>query len=207
MGPYGPSNDWDFAQGPGLLNIPGYSAHDDRGGTANSFILTAMQKSGVAYGINPYNGGLLWSKYVAGGGTEWGSALDINDKSALYVATNNQSHVTNHLANGSTWNGGAWTKLDVKSGSIKWQVPTTGNDLTGGGGASAQGAVTFTNRVILGGSYSGYFTAHDAATGKQLWSYNTGKPIAGGPAVFNEMVYWGTGYGTGSGRLFAFSIP
>ena len=69
--------------------------------------------------------------------------------------------------------------------------------------------MTFVNRVVLAGSSSGYFTARSARTGDLLWTFNSGQYVAGGPAIFRDTVFWGTGYrstGTGKPTLFAFSV-
>ena len=53
---------------------------------------------------------------------------------------------------------------------------------------------SFTNRVVFAGSSSGYFVALDANTGLTYWKFNSGNAVAGSPAIFNETLYWGTGY-------------
>ena len=214
--PYGPSTDYDFASQPNFMKLPDFvGVPDDRGGTSAELILGAGQKSGIYWALNPANGGLFWSRKIGNGGIEWGSAFNLTTHHAIFVALNNTGHYTNRLAgqNGRsvTWNAGAVASLDIATGNFWWQVPAYGNDLSNPAvGSTAQGAVTSTNRVVFSGSSSGYFTARAAATGDLLWTYNSGSYVAGGPAIFKDAVFWGTGFrttGTGKPTLFAFDIP
>jgi alcohol dehydrogenase (cytochrome c) len=72
---------------------------------------------------------------------------------------------------------GAVRALDPTSGRMQWefklkQAPWAGVMSTGGG-------------VVFGGSFEGVFFALDAATGKPLWDFQTGGPIAANPISFN----------------------
>jgi outer membrane protein assembly factor BamB len=133
----------------------------------------------------------------------------------VFVALNNPSYVTNTLAgrNGVpvTWNGGAWGALNIVTGQKVWQIPAYGNDLvTPSKPSSAPGGLTFTNRVVFAGSSSGYFVALDANSGYTYWTFYSGGTVVSSPAIFNETVYWGTGYarnGIGKHMLYAFSVP
>ena len=40
----------------------------------------------------------------------------------------------------------------------------------------------------------GHMRALDAATGKILWSFESGGSVASGPAIADGMVFWGSGY-------------
>jgi alcohol dehydrogenase (cytochrome c) len=66
--------------------------------------------------------------------------------------------------------------LDVTTGKMKWEFrlqepPWAGVLATAGG-------------VVFGGSNEGNFFALDAATGKPLWDFQTGAPIAANPISF-----------------------
>jgi len=51
----------------------------------------------------------------------------------------------------------------------------------------------------------------DAATGKVLWSFDSGGSVIDGPAIADGVVYWGSGYpkvnGTANNKVYAFSMP
>ena len=210
-------NDVDFAQAPVVAYVPNFTGvRDDRGGTSANYLVGAGRKDSHWYAVNPANGGLFWSTYIGTGGMEWGSALNTADHNQLYVALHNPDHVSQTIggisnANPHTWNSGAWESLDIRTGKSKWMVQTVGQDLVNPAyGGAAPGCVTFTNRVVLAGSTSGYFVAMDANTGTKYWWYPTGGTVVSCPAVYNETIYWGTGYarhGVGKHMLYAFAIP
>lgn len=207
--------DSDFASAPNLMYDASFTGvPDDRGGKSASYILGAGEKSGTYWALNPANGGLFWSTFVGKGGIQWGSATNLDDHNLAFVALDNEAHSSNTLVgrNGVPvkWSGGAWGALNIATGAISWQIPSLGQDLTTPAYASnAQGGVSFTNRVVFAGSSSGYFVALDANTGQTYWTFNSGNTVAGTPAIFNETVYWGTGYKKSAGvnMLYAFSIP
>jgi polyvinyl alcohol dehydrogenase (cytochrome) len=214
--PFSPSPDYDFASQPNLATVPGFTGvRDDLGGLSQGVILGAGQKSGVYWGMNPADGGVFWSALIGHGGIQWGAALDRDTHETAYVPLNNNLHDTNRLVaqNGVAvrWNAGAWAAVDLKTGTIDWATPAYGQDLkTPAFGATSQGAAAFTNNVMFAGDSSGYFAAINPASGKLLWTYNSGAQVAGGPAIFNETVYWGTGTQTipaGQPTLFAFAVP
>lgn len=214
--PQGP--DFDFGSAPNLAWVPNFVGMlDDRGGRSANYLVGAGQKSGTYWGMNPINGGLFWSANVGGGGILWGSAVDTDDGRLIFASIDNgRPHLTNRLAgqNGVpiTWNAGAWGGIAMTTGKMVWQIPSYGQDLRAPAfGSSAGGPNSFTNRVLFTGSSSGYFTALDATSGNRLWTYDSGGTVESAPAIFNETVFWGTGYtragGVSNHRLFAFAIP
>jgi polyvinyl alcohol dehydrogenase (cytochrome) len=214
--PNPPGNDTDFASAPNLTWLPNFvGVSDDRGGTSASYLLGAGQKNSMYWALNPADGGLFWSTNIGIGGIEWGSALDLDDSNMVFVSLNNPEHVSNTLAgrNGVPvkWNGGAWGALNITTGKMVWQIPAYGQDLvTPSSPSSAPGSLTFTNRVVFAGSSSGYFVALNANTGLTYWTFNSHGTVVSSPAIFNETVYWGTGYarnGVGYHMLYAFSVP
>ncbi len=207
--------DVDFAQGPMLAYVPNFQVADDHGGTTNNYLLGAGQKNSVFYGLNPMNGGVVWRRFVGTGGMEWGSAVNIADRNMLYFALHNPQRVSQTIIGKGgtapqTWDGGAWGALDIRTGAPKWTVPATGKDLvTSTSSPEAPGCVTFANRVLFAGSSSGIMSAIDATTGYVYWNYATGGTVVSCPAIFDERVYWGTGYarhGLGKHFLYAFSV-
>ena len=209
-------DDTDFASAPNLTWVPNFvGVPDDRGGTSANYLLGAGQKNSIYWALNPANGGLFWSTTIGIGGIEWGSAVDLDDSNLVFVALNNPAHVENTLAgrNGVPvkWNGGAWSALNITTGKIVWQIPSYGQDLANSANpSSAPGSITFTNRVVFAGSSSGYFVALDANSGFTYWTFNSKGTVVSSPAIFNETVYWGTGYarnGVGYHMLYAFAVP
>jgi len=208
-------NDSDFASAPNLVWNPTFTGvPDDRGGTSANYILGAGEKDSTYWALNPANGGVYWSTFIGKGGLQWGCAVDLDDHNLAFVALHNPNDYTNTLAgrNGvpETWNGSAWGAMNIVTGKMVWQIPAYGQDLTTPADPStSQGGLAFTNRVVFTGSSSGYFVALDANTGLTYWKFNSGNTVAGSPAIFNETVYWGTGYRTSAGAtmLYAFSIP
>ena len=209
--------DYDFGQSPNLTWVPNFiGTRDDRGGTSRSYFVGAGQKTGMYWGLNPLNGGLFWSTFLGRGEIIWGSAVNTGDRNAVYVALMNRAHYVNTLAGQKgvpvTWNAGAWAALDIFTGAFKWQVPTIGADIaTPSYGGAAPGPITFTNRVVFAGSTSGYFAALDANSGKTLWTYNAGASVIGGPAIYDETVFWGAGSSRSNvgtlRKIFAFAVP
>lgn len=205
--------DFDFSSAPNLVDVPGFvGVADDRGGVSASYLLGAGEKSGMYWGINPYNGGLFWGTFIGHGEIHWGTAVNTNTNTDALIALNNYEGETNLLAgvNGVAqyWNASAWGDVNLKTGKMIWQVPAFGTDLTNPAvGSYAPGAISYSNGVAFAGSSSGYLVALNAATGYGLWSFNTGAPAVSAPAIFNDTLYWGTGNSAQAGsKLYAFSI-
>lgn len=209
--------DIDFASAPNVVWLDNFvGVADDRRGASNHYFMGAGQKSGVYWGLNPYNGGEYWATFIGTGQIVWGSAINTDDRNAVYVALENHTHVPNVLAgvNGkpTTSTSGAWGSLSLYTGKFKWQIPTFGQDLNAHAyGGAATGPVTFTNRVVFAGSTSGYMVGIDANSGGIRWKFNAGGSIIGGASVYNETVYFGAGAvrsGPGSvHKVFAFAVP
>jgi polyvinyl alcohol dehydrogenase (cytochrome) len=205
--------DADFSSAPNLIYLSNFvGANDDRGGTSNQYLLGAGQKSGIYWAINPADGGLFWYSYIGQGEIKWGTAVNTSNGTSVLIANYNTDHNYNLLAglNGRPqyWNAGSWGSLDLRTGKMTWQVPAYGDDLKSPTyGASAAGAISFSNGVGFAADSSGYMTAFNATTGKFLWLYNTGANLDSAPAIFNDTVYWGAGQaGTKGGMLYAFSV-
>jgi polyvinyl alcohol dehydrogenase (cytochrome) len=202
-------NDTDFAAGPNLFTV-----------TVNSNSVPAVgagNKQGIYYVVNATNGKKLWSTRVGPGigGRQWGTATD---GQRIYMAFGGLQHKSYTLQpSGVTWNGGSWTALDVNSGQILWQTPTTGtctnpkNGTTGGCGT--EGPISLSNGVMYAGQINkakGASTmfAFDASTGKVLWQFATGQIVHAAPAIVGNTVYWGSGYSpTTRSTFYAFTIP
>ncbi|HZT31532.1 MAG TPA: PQQ-binding-like beta-propeller repeat protein [Bryobacteraceae bacterium] len=66
--------------------------------------------------------------------------------------------------------------LHASTGEVAWEVKTR-TPMAGGTLATAGG-------LVFSGDPEGNFTAHDAQTGRLLWSYQTGSGIRGAPVTF-----------------------
>jgi polyvinyl alcohol dehydrogenase (cytochrome) len=210
--------DSDFGAGANLFTAMIDGAPKD--------LVGAGQKSGVYFALDAQTGKIVWQTKIGPGGglggIHWGTATD---GIRVYAGVNNGSGTAFALAgNGPMTTSGAWAALDVASGAFVWERedPVLMSPLSG---ASVNGPVVVVNGVMFGGSMDmdGTMFALDAATGAELWRFQSGGTVYGGPAVSNGVVYWGTGYpgyggasakrplgfGTMStkGSLFAFAAP
>jgi alcohol dehydrogenase (cytochrome c) len=68
--------------------------------------------------------------------------------------------------------------LDATTGKLVWEYKQIGSNRYGPGLLSTAGGLLFA------GSNQGIFTAHDAATGKPLWHFNTGEKITASPMAY-----------------------
>jgi polyvinyl alcohol dehydrogenase (cytochrome) len=190
--------DWDFAQGPMLLD-------DD--------LVGAGQKSGVFWAFKRKTGQLVWHNQIVPGGItggmQWGSATDGR---RIFVASSNSG--TNRagggsgampwtLRNGTVTTAGGWAAMDRKTGAVIW---TTADPM----GSRAEGAVSATNDVVFGCNLAagGRMFAMHAENGAILWSYDSGGPCNAGASISDGMVFWGSGTFTGFGprKVFAFGF-
>jgi alcohol dehydrogenase (cytochrome c) len=107
-----------------------------------------------------------------------------------------------------TW--GTLTALDIGNGGrLLWQVKTA-RPLVGGTLATAGG-------LVFTGEANGHFSAYDAATGKALWTYQTGANVGAPPMSYTvngrQFVAVATGAAPGPGGLrpggaiLAFAVP
>jgi polyvinyl alcohol dehydrogenase (cytochrome) len=123
----------------------------------------------------------------------------------IYAAISNDKSMPYTLVpSGEQINWGAWSALDTFTGKLIWQAadPTSG--------ATDQGAVSVANGLIYAGSSSGFMYALEAATGKVLWSFDSGGAVVDGPSIVDGVLYWGSGgygrAGTPNNKLYAFSL-
>jgi polyvinyl alcohol dehydrogenase (cytochrome) len=191
-------------------NCPVPTSQDfDLGGSGPNLVGNIVgfgQKSGIYWALNPDNGNIIWSTPVGPGaslgGIEWGTATD---GQRIYVAIANSDHLPYTLVPSGqqiTW--GAWSALDVATGTILWQTadPTVGT--------IDRGSVSVANGVMYAGSNSGQMYALDTATGNILWNFASGGTVIDGPSIVDGALYWGSGYrsiaGTGNNKVYAFTL-
>jgi alcohol dehydrogenase (cytochrome c) len=104
-----------------------------------------------------------------------------------------------------TW--GTLTALDLANGGrVLWQVKTP-EPLVGGTLATAGG-------LVFTGEANGHFNAYDAATGKTLWTHQTGVNVGAPPMSYavngRQFIAVATGAAAGlrpGGAIMAFALP
>ena len=198
--PMGP--DFDFGASPILRTLP-----DGRR------VLTAGQKSGVAWGVDPdKEGAVLWEHRIGKGsvtgGIEWGGAAD---EQVVYY-TNNDAFVGPDA--------GGLAAIRLATGERLWMTkppltPCTGRGGRGGGAPGAgcaagqPAAPTVIPGVVFSGATDGVMRAYDARDGRIIWEFNTRRPFptingvegkggginGPGPVIAGGTLYLNSGYG------------
>jgi alcohol dehydrogenase (cytochrome c) len=69
--------------------------------------------------------------------------------------------------------------IDIQTGSIRWEIPITGND-----DFSMPGTLTTAGGLVFFGDIAGYLAAADAGTGAVLWNFYTGQSISASPMTY-----------------------
>ena len=208
--------------GEDLWTLSNTSGPDsDFGAGANLFTATiqgklrdvvgAGQKSGMYWALDADTGATLWATQVAPGGhlggIHWGTATD---GTRIYVENNYENSMNKPFAlggmgpqAGQTAQTGTWAALDPSNGNILWQIKNPVLMDGPQGTASCNGPVAVVNGVLFAGSMDtlGTMFAFDAATGAELWRFQSGGTVYGGPAISNGVVYWGSGFPSGARPL------
>nr|GLL34237.1 uncharacterized protein LOC109166343 [Ipomoea trifida] len=190
--PPGPNMEADFGEAPMLVTIWEKKRFRD--------VVVAVQKSGFAWALDRDNGDIVWFKKagpgsIEGGGS-WGAATD--GRSRIYTNIVNGDRLPFRLApTNQTTTAGGWVALDASTGRIIWTTANPSNE-------TAPGPVTLANEVLFAASPApnGPIYAIHAATGKIMWSFNTGATIYGGASVSDGCVYIGHGYSVGLLKSF-----
>jgi polyvinyl alcohol dehydrogenase (cytochrome) len=199
--PMGP--DFDFGATPILMTLKG-----------GKQVLVAGQKSGIAYGIDPDSGAVLWKTQLGNGsalgGIEWG--IGAND-TQVFVPVSDLGLLFTEGRPGALPPKPGLNALDPATGAVLWSTPAPkaacvyasdkGKPSRCARSQSAPPAVL--PDMIFEGALDGWFRAYDVKTGKILWedsttsrTYDTvngikGQPGGGidgmGPTVANGMVF------------------
>lgn len=179
--PRGP--DYDFGASPVL--------HTLKGGRQ---ILLAGQKSGIAYGLDPATGKLLWKSPVGSGsalgGLEWGIASDphhlyvaVADTALLFAEVPGAPPELASPAGAPPAKPGVYA-LDPATGRIVWGMPAPkapchyagdrSGDYTKGACIRAQSSPpSAMPGAVFEGGLDGWVRAYDAVTGRVLWAFST----------------------------------
>ncbi len=185
----------DFAVGtsPILRTLPG-----------GRRVLAVGQKSGLAWGLNPEDGTVLWQHRVGQGsplgGIEWGGAAD-------------EEHVYYPNADGllGMKAAGGLAAIKLATGERVWWAPpiVSCSDNTPKCVPAQSAAATAIPGVVFSGATDGMMRAYSTRDGKVIWEFATardfetvngvaarGGSINGpGPTIVNGMVYFVSGYG------------
>lgn len=194
------SPDHDFGAGVNLFRIT-----DAAGGPVD--VVGAGQKSGRYWLLRAEDGKPIWNTRVegggAGGGIMWGTSVAGN---RIFVGMANSIRKPLDLPDGTQTRRGGWAALNAQDGQLVWKIA---DPLDKGRGV---GPTTTVNDVVFAASFdpAGHFYAMDARSGKILWKFASGGSTISSPAIVDNTVYWGSGYGaqggTGNNKLYAFEL-
>ncbi len=168
-------------------------------------ILAVGQKSGIAWGIDPDDGTVVWQHRVgqgtALGGIEWGGAAD--DRFVYYP---NADGLLGMKA------AGGLAAIRLGTGEREWWAPpiATCPDQTMKCIPAQSAAASAIPGVVFSGATDGMMRAYDARDGKVLWTFATardfetvngvkarGGSINGpGATIVGGMMYMTSGYGS-----------
>jgi polyvinyl alcohol dehydrogenase (cytochrome) len=171
--------DYDFGSSPILFTLKG-----------GKQVLLAGQKSGMAYGLDPDTGKVIWKTPVGAGsaigGIEWGMAADgkrlytpVSDLFPLLTTELRKSgpfYPSYKLGPAKP----GLSALDPATGKIVWHVPTPRDPCAYHSPAAPIGCVAGNSGapaampgLVFAGSTDGFLRAYDAATGKVVWKVDT----------------------------------
>jgi polyvinyl alcohol dehydrogenase (cytochrome) len=142
-------------------------------------ILVAGQKSGVAWGLDPESGKILWQRRLGHGGTQGGVHFGMAaEGTRVYVPINDMANTADGRSYDASTRGAGLHALDATTGRVLWRA--IAQDKCEGAkfcdpGISA--AVTAIPGIVFAGHLDGRFRAYDGATGKVVWEVDTTRPL------------------------------
>lgn len=158
--------DLDVAASPLLIPIGG-----------GRDVIVAGQKSGVAHGIVPATGKILWRTRIGHGGTQGGVHFGMAaEGQRVFVPINDMADTKDGRKYDARIRGAGIHAVDAATGKILWRNRAPDNckgKQFCDPGISA--AVTAMPGVVFGGHLDGMLRAYDSQTGQVLWSYDTTK--------------------------------
>ena len=191
--------DLDVAASPILVNVGGRE------------VIVAGQKSGVARGLDPDSGKILWATRLGHGGTQGGVHFGMaNEGNRVFVPINDMTDTHDGRKYDVKQAGPGLHAVDAGSGQILWRAIARNNCGTRPNcDPGISSAVTAIPGVVFAGHLDGQFRAYDTATGKVIWSYDTQRPVqtvsgaqgkgggmsGPGAAIANGYVVVNSGYG------------
>lgn len=194
-------------------------------------VVLATQKSGVAHAIDPLDGGkLIWrEKFARGGlqgGFQWGQATD---GKVLFASKSDTRWLSDSsISADSRFDpnvGGGLVAVEILTGKLLWEAPPVDCSGRERCSPSQSSAVSAIGDAVFSASQSGEMRAFNAATGVEIWRYDTlrefetvngargrgGAIDQAGPVAVDGMLYFLSGYAKFSGSagnvLLAFELP
>ena len=150
---------------------------------------------GIVYA--PDNGGLV-ARRCSDGKVLWSSPEKVGDTASVPAIA------ADRVVLGTS--GGLICAVSVQDGSLLWRFRTgkSISDLTpyGRGGSDVTASAAVYKHAVYVGASDGVFYALSAATGKKLWSYDAGVPIATAAVAADGGVFAASYDGT----LYRFSV-
>ncbi len=178
---------------------------------AGKDIIVAGQKSGMAYGIDPADGRIVWSQRLGHGGTQGGVHFGMAASgSRVFVPIVDMADTRDGREYDKAQNGAGIHAIDAATGKVLWRQHASGGceglDSCDPGISAAATAIP---GAVLAGHLNGWFKAYDAENGQVLWEFDTKTPVAGitptmakggsmsgpGPAVYSGHLVFSSGYG------------
>jgi polyvinyl alcohol dehydrogenase (cytochrome) len=167
--PMGP--DYDFGATPVLMTLK--NGHQ---------VLVAGQKSGIAYGIDPDSGKVLWKTQLGNGsalgGIEWG--IGAND-THVFIPVSDLGLLFSEGRPGSPPPKPGLNALDPATGAVVWSTPApkaacvyaSDKGKPSHCARSPSAAPAIIPGFVFEGALDGWFRAYDAKTGKIVWEDST----------------------------------
>jgi len=153
----------DFDFGAGVVLARGPDGRD---------MVMAGQKSGMAYGLNPNTGKLIWQTRVGRGGVVGGIHFGMAAANGLLFVP--VSDVPDGKPYQTPANPGVFA-LNIQTGAFAWKAPDTQDTCHERPlchpGYSA--AISATGQLVAAGGNDGHVRLYDAANGKVLWDADT----------------------------------
>lgn len=202
--PVEPGGDLDFGAPPIVVRADG-----------RDWVL-AGQKSAQIFALDPDDGGnLVWTARAGSGGkaggVHFGMAVDAR-AGVLYVPVSDRT--IGGLDDSSEGEPRpSLQAYDIASGELKWQTPAPLECAEAGREEDLDGcmpgfsaAITVTDELVFAPTLDGFLRAYDAATGEQLWRFDTARPF---PSISPWQAHGGAfdygGVVLDSGELFVSS--
>jgi len=191
----------DYDIGAGIVLAAGSSGRD---------MIIAGQKSGIAYGIDPDKGELVWKNEIGRGGIQGGIHFGLAATDAtVFVPVSDMDYSGDAAVYTKSPRPGLYA-LDVDTGRIKWAWEASKDFCNGRDfcdpGISAPPTVI--GNYVMVGALDGWLRVHDRKTGKIVWSMDTTRDLTGinnikgnggsmngvGPVAYGGQIYVPSGY-------------
>lgn len=175
-------------------------------------IVVVGQKSGVAYGIDPDTGALVWERRLGHGGTQGGVHFGMTAVGdTVFVPIVDMANTRDARRYDERQRGAGVHAVKAATGDVVWRnhadpAACKGREFCDPG---VSAAATSIEDVVFAGHLDGVMRAYDAKTGAVVWSYDTTQPtktITGamaaggsmsgpGAAIADRHLVFNSGYG------------